>query len=143
MKSSLLIRPGCSRNSLTVRKSGIHNSQQLFWFIILHFCINVHSNFAVFVTRQILNRLRINTRMNEIRNIGVSQQMRTNIKVDTVYDLRTIGALLPCFWLKLLLDSLAVDISIDCSLLGTPNRDIPPYSLELRCGQRFPPCCSK
>ena len=75
--------------------------------------------------------------MNEIRNIGVSQQMRTNIKVNAVYDLRTIGSLLSCFRLKLLLDSLAVDISIDCSLPGTPNRNIPPYSLELRCGQWF------
>ena len=52
-------------------KSTIHYIKQLLWFIVLHFRIDVHSCFAVFMPCKILNRLGVNARIEEVRDVSV------------------------------------------------------------------------
>ncbi len=52
-------------------KSTIYNPKQLLWFIILHLGVDVHSCLAVFMSRKILNRLWINSRIEKIGDVSV------------------------------------------------------------------------
>ena len=47
-------------------KRTIYYPKQLLWFIVLHFCINVHSCFAVFMSGKVLYCLWINARIEKI-----------------------------------------------------------------------------
>lgn len=49
--------------------------------IVLHLGVNVHSHLAVLVPSQILDSLRINAFMNQIRDIGVPEKMRRHIEI--------------------------------------------------------------
>lgn len=53
-------------------KCGIHNAQKLFWFIILHLRIDVHSCLTIFMSSKILNCLWINASIQKIGNVGMS-----------------------------------------------------------------------
>ena len=52
-------------------KRTIYYPKQLLWFIVLHFCINVHSCFAVFVSGKVLYCLWINARIEKIGDVSV------------------------------------------------------------------------
>ena len=67
-------------------KRTIYYPKQLLWFIILHFCIDVHSCFAVFVSGKVLDGLWINTSIEKIGNVSVPQLMRGYIKVQRISD---------------------------------------------------------
>ena len=60
--------------------------KQLLWFIVLYFCIDVHSCFAVFVSGKVLDGLWINTSIEKIGNVSVPQLMRGYIKVQRISD---------------------------------------------------------
>ena len=62
-------RPFSFSNSLMKRT--IYYPKQFFWFIILHFCIDVHSCFAVFVSGKVLYCLWINARIEKIGDVSV------------------------------------------------------------------------
>lgn len=53
--------------------------------VILHLGIDVHRDFAVFVTCEILYRLRVHAGMNQIRNVGVSKLMRCHLEIEAIY----------------------------------------------------------
>ena len=67
-------------------KCRIYYIKQLFWFIILYSCIDVHSCLAVFMSRKILNRLWINSRIEKIGDVSVPQLVRGHIKVQRISD---------------------------------------------------------
>ena len=67
-------------------KRTIYYPKQFLWFIILHFCIDVHSCFAVFVSGKVLDGLWINTSIEKIGNVSVPQLMRGYIKVQRISD---------------------------------------------------------
>ena len=67
-------------------KRTIYYPKQLFWFIVLHYCIDVHSCFAVFVSGKVLDGLWINTSIEKIGNVSVPQLMRGYIKVQRISD---------------------------------------------------------
>lgn len=75
------------------------------------------SYFAVFVPCQILNGLRINARVDQVRNIGMPQKMRRHVEIQAIGDVIPIDAFLPRLRLELLFDCLTVDVPIDRSLL--------------------------
>ena len=77
-------RPFSFSNSLMKRT--IYYPKQFLWFIILHFCIDVHSCFAVFVSGKVLDGLWINTSIEKIGNVSVPQLMRGYIKVQRISD---------------------------------------------------------
>jgi len=52
-------------------KRTIYYPKQLLWFIVLHFCIDVHSCFAVFVSGKVLYCLWINARIEKIGDVSV------------------------------------------------------------------------
>ena len=62
-------RPFSFSNSLMKRT--IYYPKQLLWFIVLHFCIDVHSCFAVFVSGKVLDGLWINTSIEKIGDVSV------------------------------------------------------------------------
>ena len=62
-------------------KRTIYYPKQLLWFIVLHFCIDVHSCFAVFVSGKVLDGLWINTSIEKIGNVSVPQLMRGYIRL--------------------------------------------------------------
>ena len=67
-------------------KRTIYYPKQLLWFIVLHFCIDVHSCFAVFVSGKVLDGLWINASIEKIGNVSVPQLMRGYIKVQRISD---------------------------------------------------------
>ena len=103
----------------------------LFGFIILDLGVDVHSYFAVFVSGQILNGLRIDARMDKVRDIGMPQNVRRHIEVQTIGDVISVDAFLPRLRLELLFDCLTVDVPIDCTLLCASDFYIIPNALKL------------
>ena len=76
-------------------KSAVHNSEQLFRFIIFHFRINVHSCFAIFMSGKILNGLWINPRIEQVGDVSMPQLVRGHIKVQRIFDFRLIFCVIP------------------------------------------------
>lgn len=76
-------------------KRTIYYPKQLLWFIVLHFCIDVHSCFAVFVSGKVLDGLWINTSIEKIGNVSVPQLMRGYIKVQRISDFGLIFWVMP------------------------------------------------
>ena len=66
---------------------------------------------------QILNGLRINARVDQVRNIGMPQKMRRHVEIQAIGDVIPIDAFLPRLRLELLFDCLTVAVPIDRSLL--------------------------
>ena len=118
-------------------ESIVDNSGKLFGFIILDLGINVHSYLAVFVSGQILNRLRIDARMDQIRDISMPKKMGCHIEIQTIGDMVPVDTFLPWLRLELLFDCLTVDVSVERPFLGAADFNIVPNALELRIGQRF------
>ena len=67
-----------------VSKGAIDCLCQLLGSIILHLRVNVHSYFAVLVTRKILYRFGVHTRRNEVRNVRMSEHMRRHMEVQRI-----------------------------------------------------------
>ena len=95
-------KPTKSRNfgcSLTHPECCIHNAAQFLRFIILDFRIDVHSRFAVLMACQILHRLRINTFVNQIGDVGVPQHVRSHLEVHRIHQLGIVRLMLTKPWL--------------------------------------------
>ena len=93
-------------------KCGVYHTTELFRLIVLDFRINVHSCLAVLVTCKILNRLWINSCIQEIGDIGMSKLVRRYIKIQAVNDLRIVLLMLTQCWIHQNLDGLAIHIFI-------------------------------
>ena len=65
------IKNGLFSFSDRLMKRTIYYPKQLLWFIVLHFCINVHSCFAVFMSGKVLYCLWINARIEKIGDVSV------------------------------------------------------------------------
>ena len=95
-------KPTKSRNfwcNLTQPECCIHNAAQFLGFIILDFRIDVHSRFAVLMACQILHRLRINTSVNQIGDVGVPQHVRGHLEVHRIQQLGIVRLMLTKPWL--------------------------------------------
>ena len=114
-------------------KSTIYNPKQLLWFIIHHLGVDVHSCLAVFMSRKILNRLWINSRIEKIGDVSVPQLVRGHIKVQRISDFGLIFLRHAQRWGNRVFDALTIHILIIVSGLGGPDNYILPYSLKLGC----------
>ena len=54
-------------------------------FIILDFCINVHSCFAIFMPGEILNGFGVYAHIQKICNVGVPELVRGHMEVQTIH----------------------------------------------------------
>ena len=54
-------------------------------FIILDFCINVHSCFAIFMPGEILNGFGVYAHIQKICNVGVPELVRGYMEVQTIH----------------------------------------------------------
>ena len=118
-------------------KRTIYYPKQLLWFIVLHFCIDVHSCFAVFVSGKVLDGLWINTSIEKIGNVSVPQLMRGYIKVQRISDFGLIFLRHSQRWGNRVFDALTIHILIIVAGLGGPDNYILLYSLKLGCSQRL------
>ena len=116
-------------------KRTIYYPKQFLWFIILHFCIDVHSCFAVFVSGKVLDGLWINTSIEKIGNVSVPQLMRGYIKVQRIFDFGLILLGHTQRWSNRIFDTLPIYILIIVPGLSGADNDILPHSLELRGSQ--------
>ena len=116
-------------------KRTIYYPKQLLWFIILHFCIDVHSCFAIFVSGKVLYCLWINARIEKIGDVSVPQLMRCHIKVQRIFDLGLILLGHTQRWSNRIFDTLPIYILIIVSGLGGADNYILPHSLKLRSSQ--------
>ena len=112
-------------------KRTIYYPKQLLWFIVLHFCIDVHSCFAVFVSGKVLDCLWINTRIEKIGNVSVPQLMRCHIKVQRIFDLGLILLGHTQRWSNRIFDTLPIYILIIVPGLSGADNYILPHSLKL------------
>ena len=86
------------------------------------------------MTGKILYCLRIYSGMNQVSDISVPQLVRCDLEIQTINDIFPVHAFLSGFWLEFLLDSLAINILVQCPFLRSPDSDIVPYPVELRVG---------
>ena len=110
----------------------VHDLGKLRRPIILGLSVNVHSHFAVLMTGQVLDRLRIYAGMDQVGDIGVTQLMRRDLEVQAVNDVLAVHASLARFRLKLLLDRLPIHVLVQRPFLRTTDPDIVPDPVELR-----------
>ena len=68
-------------------KRTIYYPKQFLWFIILDPRVNVHSCLTILMPCQILNCLRVNARIEQIRDVGMPQQVRCYIEIQGIANL--------------------------------------------------------
>ena len=112
-------------------KSTIYYPKQFLRLIVLHFCVDVHSCFAVFMSGKVLNCLWIDTRIEKIGDVSVPQLMWSHIKVQRVFDFRLIFLCHTQCWSDRVFDTLPIHILIVVTGLSGPHNYILPYSLKL------------
>ena len=112
-------------------KRTIYYPKQLLWFIVLHFCIDVHSCFAVFVSGKVLYCLWINACIEKIGDVSVPQLMRCHIKVKRIFDLGLILLGHTQRWSNRIFDTLPIYILIVVPGLSGTDNYILPYPLKL------------
>ena len=112
-------------------KRTIYYPKQLLWFIVLHFCIDVHSCFAVFVSGKVLHCLWIDTRVKKIGDVSVPQLMGRHIEVQRIFDLGLILLGHAQRWSNRIFDTLPIYILIIVSGFSRANNYILPHSLKL------------
>lgn len=107
-------------------ESTVYHPKQLLWFIVLYFCVDVHSCFAVFMSCKVLNRLWINSRIEKIGNVSVPQLVRGHIEVQRVSDFGLIFLRHTQRGSNRIFDALPIHILIVVSGLGGPDNYILP-----------------
>ena len=113
-------------------KCRIYYINQLFWLIILHSCIDVHSCLTVFMSGKVLNCFGVNACIQEIGNVGMAQQVRSYLKVQAIHNVGVIFLMPAQARLNRVLDALSVHILIIGALFGRSNDDVLPDPFELR-----------
>ena len=119
-------------------KCRIYYIKQLFWLIILHSCIDVHSCLTVFMSGKVLNRFGVNACIQKIGNVGMTQQVGSYLEVQAIHNVGIIFLMPSQARLNRVLDTLAVHILIIGALFGRANDDVLPDPFELRIRQRLP-----
>ena len=128
---SINTQNGADSTDRALMKCGIYHTTELFGFIVLDFRVNVHSCLAVLVPCKILNRLGINSSVQEIGDIGMSKLVRRYIKIQAVNDLRIVLLMLTQCWIHQNLNGLAIHILITVPGLRSSDNNVLPHSLEL------------
>ena len=77
---------GATSHPKLLVQSSVYNAYEFFRLIILHLCINGHSCLTIFMSGQILHRFRVNTFMNQIRDISVPEKMWCHIEIQCIVD---------------------------------------------------------
>ena len=113
-------------------ESTVYNPKQLCWFIVLYFRIDVHSCLAVLMSGKVLDRLGVNTSIEKIGDVSVSQLMRGHIKIQRISDFGLIFLRHAECWCKRVFDALPIYILVVVSRLGGTDDYILPYPLKLR-----------
>ena len=121
--------------SRSLMESTVYHPKQLLWFIVLHLGVDVHSCFAVFMSSKVLDGLWINTSIEKIGNVSVSQLMRGHIKVQRISDFGLIFLGHAQRWGNRVFDALPIHILIIVPGLSGADNDILPHSLKLRSSQ--------
>ena len=93
-------------------ESTIYNPKQLLWFIILHLGVDVHSCLAVFMSSKVLDGLWINTSIEKVGDVSVSQLMWGHIKVQRISDFGLIFLGHAQRWGNRVFDALPIHILI-------------------------------
>ena len=75
-------------------KSSFKSLYNFFRLVVFDFGVYIHSNLAVFVTSQILNRLWINTSSDQIGDIGVPQLVRSYFEIERIDYISIVSCLL-------------------------------------------------
>lgn len=81
---------------------------------------------------KVLNRLGVNTCVQEIGNIGMPQQVGGHIEVQAIHNVGIVFLMPTKARLNRALDTLAIHILIIGTLLGRSNDDVLPDTFELR-----------
>ncbi len=115
----------------------IYNADEFFRSIILHLSVNVHSCLTVFMPCEILNCLGIYTRIEQIRDICVTELVWSSFKIHRINNIRIVLLVSSHRRLLGVFDPLTVYHLVTGALFGRTNRNILPYSLELRICQWF------
>ena len=96
----------------------VYNSRKLLGFIILDLGVDVHRNFAVLVTCEVLNSFRIDRGIYQVGDICVAKLMRGNLEVQTIHHIAVVSGLLSENRSDRLGDLLSVDVAYIGALLG-------------------------
>ena len=123
--------------SRSLMESTVYHPKQLLWFIVLHLGVDVHSCFAVFMSSKVLDGLWINTSIEKVGDVSVSQLMWGHIKVQRISDFGLIFLRHAQRWGNRVFDALTIHILIIVAGLGRPDNYILPYPLKLGCSQRL------
>lgn len=123
--------------SRSLMESTVYHPKQFFWLIILYFRIDVHSCFAVFMSSKVLDGLWINTSIEKVGDVSVSQLMWGHIKVQRISDFGLIFLRHAQCWGNCVFDALPIHILIIVAGLGGSDNYILPYPLKLGCSQRL------
>ena len=99
-------------------ESTVYHPKQLLWFIVLHFCIDVHSCFAVFMSCKILNGLWVNTCIEQVGDVSVPQLVRGHIEIQRVSDFGLIFLRHTQRWGNCVFDALPIHVLIIVARLG-------------------------
>ncbi len=115
-------------------KCPVHHRKKFLWLIILHLCVDVHSCFAIFMSGKVLNRLRVNTGIQQVGDIGMAQQMWRHMEIQCILNLGVVFLCHPQRRCDSILNALPIYIFIIVARLGRANHHILPYPLKLRRG---------
>ena len=111
------LTPNLTHNKLSqiwlgwLTERGVHNRRKLFGFIILDLCVDVHRNFAVLVTCEVLNSFGIDRGIYQVGDICVAKLMRGNLEVQTIHHIAVVSGLLSENRSDRLGDLLSVDVA--------------------------------
>ena len=105
--------------------------------VIFHLSVNIHCDLAAFVSSQILNGLRINARVNQIRDISMPKLMRRHIKIQTVNNMSVVPGFFSQHGIKGVLHIFPANKFLCWPGLSGARDDISPEPFELRIGKRL------
>ena len=107
-------------------KGFVYYRSQFPRLIIFDLCVNVHSHLAILVSGQVLHRFRVNTFMNQIRDISVPEKMWCHIEIQCIVDALVRSASLTKLRWNGVVDFFAIDIPIDFSFLNPADCNVVP-----------------
>lgn len=107
-------------------KCGIYHSEKFLRLIVLHSSVDVHSCLAVFMSGKILDRLRINTSIQKIGDVGMPQQVRCHIEVQAIHNVRIVFLMPSETRFDRVPDTLSIYILIIGALFSRANNNVLP-----------------
>lgn len=121
--------------SVPLRKCCTHGFDHFIRPVIFYFCIDVHGDLTALMSCQILNRLWIYRRMDQVCDIGVTELVWRHIKIQTINEFPIVSRFFSEYGFDGMCYTLPVLISVINPFLGRPGDNILPEPLKLRIGQ--------